>query len=351
MKNNLYFLPFLLLLMACPKTTTTLPPSTIGDTVFYFEGKIKGIATRWEAGKNDYYMQTGYKIDVGTSLLQVLGDLHSVKDSANNALSISFQGNSASLDSVLKLQNYPILSPFSATDSATVFFQAQPRAGTNPTYSWNFGDGTTSTLANPSHVFPNPNQTYTVSLFAQSTNSTNCTSLLTQEIVPGSLTCNQSFAYNVAGFERRIQFNSLNNATWYFGDGDSIVAQNPEHFYASKGVFTVCMKPFGCDVLICKNIEVGEMNGCGINFSYQRKPFIPVPLVISYRNASGENFSTSLANQDVNSFFTLSRIDNIAYTNKKVKKLTLSFTCKVQSDKGNVVTLEGQKVVFGVGYP
>lgn len=342
-----------MLLMACPKTTTTLPPSTIGDTVFYFDGKINGIATKWEAGKNDYYMQTGYLLDAVTNTLQVFGDLHSLKDSVNNALFISFQGNSTSLDSILKLQNYPLVSPFSATDSATVFFQAQPRAGTNPTYSWNFGDGTTSTLANPSHIFPNPNQTYTVSLFAQTTNSAsgNCTSLLKQEIIPGNLTCNPSFTYYVAGFERRIQFNSPENATWYFGDGDSIVAQNPQHLYAAKGVFTVCMKPFGCDVQVCQNIEIGEVNGCGINFSYQRKPYISVPLVISYRNANGETFSTSLATQDANSFFTLSRIDNFSSSNKKVKKLTISFRCKAQSNNGNIAVIEGQKVIFGVAYP
>jgi len=71
---------------------------------------------------------------------------------------------------VVRMPNYPpVVSPTAmpntGTAPLTVQFAANASdADNNPlTYAWNFGDGTTSSAANPSHVYPAPG-TYTVSL-------------------------------------------------------------------------------------------------------------------------------------------------------------------------------------------
>ncbi len=126
-------------------------------------------------------------------------------------------------------------------------------------WSWDFGDGTTSTEQNPSHTYSTDStESYTVSLTVTDTAGTSYTAEK-----PGYITVwNQP----VAGFDAdltagqvpmKVNFTdtSANTPTtwlWDFGDGSSSTEQNPQHIYLTSGTFSVTLtvdNPAGTDTL------------------------------------------------------------------------------------------------------
>ncbi|MEX0966854.1 MAG: PKD domain-containing protein [Bacteroidia bacterium] len=110
---------------------------------------------------------------------------------------------------------------------------------------WEFGDGDTSTLQNPTHVYAQ-NGTYTVTLIIAS--SGNCHDTLVMEDyieisrpwadfhTTSAATCAPS----------NVQFFSTSSDAkkwlWSFGDGSSSTVENPAHIYAQPGFYTVKLK-------------------------------------------------------------------------------------------------------------
>ncbi|HQF28031.1 MAG TPA: PKD domain-containing protein, partial [Bacteroidia bacterium] len=78
---------------------------------------------------------------------------------------------------------------FTAYDSMGVYYFI-PNVASGATYSWNFGDGTTSNLAFPTHVYANPG-TYgpCLTIAYQGMTCTNCDTL----VVGGTPNCNANF--------------------------------------------------------------------------------------------------------------------------------------------------------------
>ncbi|MDD2797668.1 MAG: PKD domain-containing protein [Bacteroidales bacterium] len=112
---------------------------------------------------------------------------------------------------------------------------------TNATsYSWDFGDGTSSTSASPVHTYSNYG-TYSVVLSATNVAGT-VTS--TQSInISASVQPTSSYTYAVS--DKDVTFtNTSTNATsysWDFGDGTSSTSTNPVHTYSSYGDYSVVL--------------------------------------------------------------------------------------------------------------
>jgi gliding motility-associated-like protein len=110
------------------------------------------------------------------------------------------------------------------------------------TYTWNLGNGNTSSDNNPSAVY-NTSGNYTVQLIASS--SFGCSDSITKEI---AITGN---ATNFTGpdstcINSEISFTNSsstppNAVTWDFGDGNTSTALNATHRYATAGTYTVKM--------------------------------------------------------------------------------------------------------------
>ncbi|RYZ53575.1 MAG: PKD domain-containing protein, partial [Sphingobacteriales bacterium] len=116
---------------------------------------------------------------------------------------------------------------------------------TDPVISvlWDFGDGTTSTLQQPSHTY-DVQGTYTVKLFI--TTASGCTdSLVIDSAVRVGTKPRADFSADplVSCAFQPIQFTDLSAPAdqwlWSFGDGQGSAMQNPSHAYGSTGMFNV----------------------------------------------------------------------------------------------------------------
>ncbi len=132
----------------------------------------------------------------------------------------------------------------------------------NPTsWSWDFDDGTTSALQNPTHLFTSPG-TYSVSLTA--TNIIGTSAVYSSNIVITNALPIASYSYDDTN-DPTIVFtdNSFNSPTswfWDFGDGSTSTMQNPSYEYAFAGDYNVCLaatNQFGTDS-VCGIVSVAN---------------------------------------------------------------------------------------------
>ena len=149
-------------------------------------------------------------------------------------------------------------------------------------YVWSFGDGSTSTLQNPSHTYATAAY-YTVKLIV--TNATGCTDSLSRGLTvfaqptPAfAAPSNQCLAYN------NFTFNNLSTGAasflWLFGDGNTSTLQNPSHSYTTAGNYSV-------------KLIVTNSNGCKDSLSRSLTVFDkPTPAFTAPANQciSGNNF-------------------------------------------------------------
>lgn len=139
-------------------------------------------------------------------------------------------------------------------------------AGILTTYNWNFGDGTTSQLEDPSHTYLNPG-TYSVSLIVGSSRGCYDTTMqvVTVNPLPAAVFTFSNgceFAPVLFNDISNIQQGVINQWSWDFGDGSVLSAnQNPTHTYLNPGTFTVSLNitsNFGCVASQTQAITISE---------------------------------------------------------------------------------------------
>ena len=146
---------------------------------------------------------------------------------------------------------------YSEESPCEVFFTANPTipAGlTIVSYFWDFGDATTSSLANPSHYFPGSG-TYNVCLTVLVTNGvdtcslTVCKQIHIHHCEPQPCSINAEFNY-VFNDPCTITFTAttvpppgvtITGYSWSFGDGFTGTGSPVTHSYGASGVYTVCL--------------------------------------------------------------------------------------------------------------
>ncbi len=129
-------------------------------------------------------------------------------------------------------------------------------------FSWDFGDGTTSTEDSPTHLYSNVG-TYTVRLRAfdsTSCNKVDSTSFtITVSPIPSA-----SFTYNPNPPVENTITNFVNQSTaatsylWNFADGDTSSDTNPQHLFPATSTYNVCLKASndaGCSDDTCVSVR------------------------------------------------------------------------------------------------
>lgn len=135
--------------------------------------------------------------------------------------------------------------PFTYTPTATV-----TAVDGIASYLWDFGDGTTSTQANPSHVY-NSTGKYDIKLTITTTGGCTVTTTETEGVkvgtppapafsIPNSDVC----ASAPVLFTNLTPHPPADEYLWDFGDGATSTAQNPNHIYLDTGTFVVKLTAF-----------------------------------------------------------------------------------------------------------
>ena len=155
-------------------------------------------------------------------------------------------------------------------------------------WSWDFGDGNSSTLQNPSHVYTAVGS-YSVTLDVTNVSGTSQFELPTPiDVLPVPPDADFSADVTSGVTPLAVQFTDLTTLSpsiwlWKFGDGTTSTLQNPAHVYTEPGVYHVVLKviaPTGKDLERKLNfIQAGLKTGIGAGqFEAQLPPgSVPLP--------------------------------------------------------------------------
>ena len=167
-----------------------------------------------------------------------------------------------------------------------IFTDSSTSAPNDPimSWAWDFGDGNTSNIQDPMHIYSQAG-VYTVCLTI--TTQSGCTDMYCFSIpVASAGGCNAVFTYNVNPSGSVVFSNQSTGAApftymWDLGDGTTSNQQDPQHLYATGGVYYVCMTvtdATGCMDMICDTVSVviqgiDDSNPSNFNLSSFPNPF------------------------------------------------------------------------------
>ncbi len=267
-----------------PTANFSLSPSTgctVPRTIFFTDTSILPDTWAWDFG------------DGGTSTAQNPIRSYTTAGAFEVTLTVSDTINGC-VDSFKDSVKIAVLN---SDFTATTTFGCGPRTvgftntsvnsgyGSIVSYNWNFGDGTTSTAVNPTHVYNDPG-TYTVVL--TTTNSLGCTNTMTKTNYIQIIGPNIEFSGDVlSGTCGPLNVNFTNNTIssapaisylWDFGDGSTSNSINPAHSYTTNGTFDV-------------SLTVSDLDGCTRTLTKAN--------YISLSDVTPPVFTVCPANQDV----------------------------------------------------
>ena len=132
-------------------------------------------------------------------------------------------------------------------DQGCVPLKVDFTGGSQPSYFWMFGNGSTSTLENPEFIYTSAG-TYIVELF-QGQGGPKVGEILVTVFEDPILTLSASDILGCSPVEIDFTSNitldpaiSITSYLWSFGDGASSVLENPKHTYSNPGVYNVSLE-------------------------------------------------------------------------------------------------------------
>ena len=174
---------------------------------------------------------------------------HAYSQTGSYSVSLTVK-NSANCTDKFSISNAVLItSPVAGFKADTLYCPLAPlqfvdtSTGLRLSYNWDFGDGGTSTLQNPTHSYASGNNSYTIKLVI--TDTVGCRDSVTKpsyvsirpptaafDIVDSSGICLPLLTNFV------FKGSDYKSFYWDFGDGTSTTAQSPSHFYNDYGTFT-----------------------------------------------------------------------------------------------------------------
>jgi PKD repeat protein len=145
--------------------------------------------------------------------------------------------------------------PYEGEPNVAINFSSEGSSDSNGSiegYHWDFGDGDTSLLANPSHAY-STDGVYTVTLTVTDNEGATGTSVTTATISSGTSNIPPVSSPNgpyTGQAGSPIGFSSAGTTDpdgtivsgfWDFGDGTTSTTPNPTHTYSTEGVYTVAL--------------------------------------------------------------------------------------------------------------
>ena len=187
-------------------------------------------------------------------------------------------------------------SPLSGCSPLIVHFQDLSTG--NPTgWNWNFGNGNTSVLQNPTATYFTPG-TYTITLTASNANGSNTLTRTQYITVYEPPTVDFSAIPRSGCFPLRVQFTDLSmpgagnsnvSWSWDFGNGITSTQQNPFVTYNTAGTYTVSLtvtNDKGCTRTITRPGYITATNGVDAAFTFTNPTVCHAPALINFTNTS-----------------------------------------------------------------
>jgi gliding motility-associated-like protein len=187
-------------------------------------------------------------------------------------------------------------SPLSGCAPLVVNFQ--DLSSGNPTsWNWDFGNGNSSTLQNPTAAYFSPG-IYTVRLTVTNANGTHTLTrtnyisvyeLPTVNFVADNTVGCRPFTVNFTDQSTAGAGNTNVSWEWSFGNGNTSTLQNPTTVYNSTGTFTVTLKVTndkGCSRTLSKPNYIQVSNGVQASFTHTQPTVCRPPASISFTNNS-----------------------------------------------------------------
>ena len=319
--------------VTCPIPTASIPstridPSTgIGDfstncdnyNVTFINRSVRAIRYHWDFGV------AGSGIDTSN----LTNPTFVYPDSGTYTVTLVSYNDRGCYDSTKAyVRIYPLLFDFNFTneckDTAVVFTSNIGRlSGAVSSYAWNFGDGFTSSSANPSHLYGAAGS-YTVSLRIRS--SKGCDKTISKNVIihpvpTASFRTDSACIGTPTGFVN-TSVGSLTRFNWSFGDGTpNLFTRTPLHIYSTPGTYPVTLIVWtdsGCSNSITQNVIVNPLPIITTNNDTSICPRDSVKLNatggITYRwsppaGLSNVNIPNPTANPSVSTNYTLQVID------------------------------------------
>lgn len=179
--------------------------------------------------------------------------------------------------------NFEASQPSTCKSPFVVNFTNQSSGPGNISYNWDFGNGQTSSLVNPTNIY-NAAGTYNVTLTAtsdlgcsgQTSQTVTIESVNTDFVGPASVCLNQPVNF---------QNNSsapVSSATWDFGDGTTTAQINPVKTFLTPGTYTVKLinEYASCTDSISKTIIVNDKPV--INFTANDSTSCKAPFTVQF---------------------------------------------------------------------
>ncbi|UAY51014.1 PKD domain-containing protein [Ferruginibacter albus] len=192
------------------------------------------------------------------------------------------------------LANYTTGSLSSCKPPLTINFQNTSTGTGTLNYAWSFGDGTYSTLPNPSHIYTTSGS-YTVQLITS--NNIGCADTLVQSnaISVGSVNAAVAFAdsacQNSIVTFKNTSSPAASSVLWSFGDNTTSTVSTPSKTYTIPGTYTVkLMANFGaCKDSASKSIVISPQPV--VLFSTNDTASCKFPFTVNFNNQSANGVS------------------------------------------------------------
>lgn len=163
-------------------------------------------------------------------------------------------------------------------------------------WNWDFGNGVTSTLQNPTATYFTPG-VYTVILTASNGSGSNTITKTNYIVISDKPVVDFSASDTSGCTDFTVQFTDLSNPVtgtitgwlWDFGDGNTSTQQNPVHTYTNIGNYTVTLRianSAGCFNVASKSQYIDIIDGVHADFANSTSTDCKPPATINFTNTT-----------------------------------------------------------------
>lgn len=246
---------------ALPNASFTHSGECVGETIQFTDGSVPGSGT---------IAQWTYNFGDGSPSVNQASPSHvfATAGTFNVQLTVTNSNGCSDIFAIpVTIHPLPQVAFTASTEchgNATQFTdQTTVGGGTVATWSWDFGDGGSSSVQNPTHTYAAPG-TYTVQLVATSNNGCVNSTTMSVTVNPNPVA---DFAHTVTCLNDTTRFTdassiisgSIVSWAWDLGDGTSSTSINPVHAYSQVGIYPVTLvvtSGLGCTGTVTHMVEV-----------------------------------------------------------------------------------------------